>query len=145
MAKYPKIDLKKTRGYPMAMVWVFSPIGPKLYTGSLDMVKQALKDGPLCHGFVRYFSRGIATTRLVHLFGDPAQFRKVNDKYHYTTIHHVSKKDLQTTDLYQWLRPYLSERRMYIVTEHLPDGAVKLIGRWRRMPSTYLKELANAA
>ena len=138
----PKTDLGFERGSPFVMAWVYLPTGPHLYTGSLGKIRYHLKDGPICHGFIRYFAGGLHSTRRACLFGKWSYTNYRTNKI-YCSLHHCSLHELRNTGLFSYLRPFLHpKRKLWVLTANHKDQTI-LLGRWRKLPSTYLKALGD--
>ena len=141
MKTLPKTDLGFERGCPFVMAWVYLPSGPQLYTGSLGKIRAHLKDGPTCHGFIRYFQRGMHPIRHACLFGKLSLTNYRKNKDHYLHLSHYSEHDLRDTEMFQSVRQFLHPtRRLWVLTEETPD-ATRLLGKWRKLPATYLRAL----
>ena len=145
---YPKTDLGFERGHPFIMAWVYLPTGPQVFTGSLGKIREHLKDSPTCHGFFRYFmNKRVHRVRHAEIFGKRSwiNYRKNRDMGVRNHLHlaHYSQRDLQNTDMFKHLRPFLDpKRRLWILTEETETGT-KLLGKWRKLPATYLRALKD--
>jgi hypothetical protein len=136
---YPKIDLKRQRGFPFVMAFVYAPGGTVVYTGDLGTIQKHLSGGPTCHGRIVYYMKGIRYPQTrVNIFGKGAfAFRKQN----YLSFEHLSKRNVnQLWGGFQGEKDIaadLDDRKKHILIEHF--GLQRhVLGKWRNLPKTYL-------
>ena len=143
----PKIDLGRTRGYPFAIAWVYLPVGLRVFTGSMDLIEEHLKDQPTSHGFVKFYRKTNhprywdvePRTAMLFLFG---RLTIGNSHKSYIYCYHTCQRHLENTYCFGYLKPYADKRMKYILVYHASDQQI-LIGKWRKMPPCHLKQMAD--
>ncbi len=141
--KYPQIKIsgKATHYQPKVKVFAFERNGTKVYTGPLDLVTQYFKENSLlCHGLIgRYFKNKNSKTSFDFvLFGNTGLKSKI-------TLHLVRLSKKSTTVVYSSILPQLGNRIKYRLIKEEPNRKMTLLGSWRKLPNTYLKELDSVA
>lgn len=141
--KYQQIKIpgKVTRFQPKMKVFAFERGGTKVYTGPLDYVTQYFIDNKiLCHGLIgRYFkSKNTKPTFNFALFGNTWLKSKI-------TLHLVRLSKKSGTIIYSSILPQLDNRIKYRLIKEEPNRKMTLLGSWRKLPNTYLKELDSVA
>ncbi len=122
---HDKKDLETSYGMGFSMPFIFTPEGPKIRTGSIDRIKSHTSEWPTCHSIVhRYHTIGIV--KRWHIFG------KNSDK--------IQLYQLDPNHFIEESAKLGITRRTWILQE---KGRGRIIGKWRRLPSCYLKQLRN--
>lgn len=121
---HDKEDLGISYAMPFAMAFIFTPEGPKIRTGSIDRIQAHTDDWPTCHGIVHtYHTRGI--TKRWYIFG--------KDNYEIRLLQIDPKRKCFA----ETAAELGITRRTWI----LQEKGGRILGRWRRLPSCYLKQL----
>jgi hypothetical protein len=138
---YPKIDLPYY-GKLFHMAFLFLPTGPVIYTGSLHSIRTAASALPTCHGLVLAYKghkdkSKKAVVKSFEIFGvDGGQF--------------LLKQRNSSVNCGQWNSIKGTKRPNYALFEFRDSSkynntlSLVLIGTWRKMPSTYLKQFNKA-
>jgi hypothetical protein len=135
--EYPKTNLNRQQGFPFVMAFVYTPGQTKVYTGDLETIRNHLRNGPTCHGVVIYYNRGVRLklpSMVLEIFGKGAyEFRRTN----YLHFEHLSIGDAQRRLMMTEIAPYLDKRKKFVLVENF--GAKQyVLGKWRKIPKTYL-------
>jgi len=144
-AKYPKINVGITPGYPGVLAFVFTKNGTRVYFGSYDKIKKWLCQSELCHGIVLSYHNKRIFNRSWMLFGYGSEAR-YNGTYF----------TLQRTNAHKWnsfgfanidrlIPAGMTETRntWYLLKHNSQQGTPIIYGRWRKLPQQYLKQLAG--
>ena len=130
-----EIRFNRSRGYPFVLIFAFPPIGPMLYSGSLDNIRKGLLDVPTHHGFEVWFTRGWnqRSGHGVSLFGKNA--------YDFRSRTFVTLKYRRPEN--PLAKTAKEKRSRFYLDFHSPDHGTTTLHTWRKLPKAYLKQLKD--
>ena len=116
-------DFGVTHCWPFQMVFAYTPAGTRLYTGSEDKIEKYVRSrGFVCHAMVHNY--------MAMNSRDPIKkhWTILGDRHEVFDLEHINPNK----------RKYFNRKHYRLM--HTKDG---VLGIWRRLPCTFLKELRD--
>lgn len=147
MKKYPETIFPRDKGEPFVVAFLFLPDGPHIYKGGVDHVRKATAILPTCHGTMKYFGprREKKTPFKWRLFGkyshDGYCFFGKKKGYQWFSLNMVDKLRIDGCLYPKHIEEKAKKRKVYVLMSFGQNSQVEILGIFRDLPRTHLKQL----
>ncbi len=165
------IELERKQGYPFVIAYLFTRKGTQKLCGDLNSIGNYTSKWHTCHGIVHYYNRGISELVEEHgrdsierlcrirlsrkvqngiilrrwmLFGKntiSSYSHRLDGRFH---LHYLNPNEKIYLHYEQDLQKRLQLKRpKYVLYWVEGNKEEKILGTWRKLPSTFLRQLAK--